>query len=130
MKATKQTRREARQLFRCCLVKGVLDEARARSVVQQIVASKPRGYLATLSLFRRLIQLDQARHTANVESAQPLAADQQSNVQATLTRAYGPALSASFTDNPALIGGLRIQVGSDVYDGSIRARLAALERSF
>jgi F0F1-type ATP synthase delta subunit len=29
-----------------------------------------------------------------------------------------------------LIGGLRIQVGSDVYDGSVRARLASLEQSF
>jgi F0F1-type ATP synthase delta subunit len=29
-----------------------------------------------------------------------------------------------------LIGGLRIRVGSDVYDGSIQARLKALEESF
>jgi F0F1-type ATP synthase delta subunit len=29
-----------------------------------------------------------------------------------------------------LIGGVRIQVGADVYDGSILARLATLERSF
>jgi F0F1-type ATP synthase delta subunit len=32
-----------------------------------------------------------------------------------------------FAVDPALIGGLRIQVGSDVYDGSIRARLATLD---
>jgi F0F1-type ATP synthase delta subunit len=33
----------------------------------------------------------------------------------------------TFTENPTLLGGVRIQVGSDVYDGSIRARLNALE---
>jgi F-type H+-transporting ATPase subunit delta len=32
----------------------------------------------------------------------------------------------SFTESPALIGGMRIRVGSDVYDGSLQRRLAAL----
>ncbi len=36
-------------------------------------------------------------------------------------------LETSFEQNAALIGGVRIKVGSDVYDGSVRARLAALE---
>ncbi len=45
-------------------------------------------------------------------------------------RRYGAALRTTFVLQPALIGGLRIQVGSDVYDGSVRAGLAALERSF
>ena len=35
-----------------------------------------------------------------------------------------------FGHRPALIGGMRIQVGSDVYDGSVRAGLAALEKKF
>ena len=43
---------------------------------------------------------------------------------------YGPELNTSFADNPALIGGMRISVGSDVYDGSVKAGLAALENSF
>jgi F-type H+-transporting ATPase subunit delta len=32
--------------------------------------------------------------------------------------------------NPALIGGMRIQVSSDVYDGSVRAGLESLQKSF
>ena len=130
MKATKQARREAKQLFRLCLVNGLLEENRARQVVQQIVAARPRGYLATLSHFRRLVQLDSARHTAKVESALTLPADLQGSVQTGLERLYGPGLSTSFADNPALIGGMRIRVGSDVYDGSVQARLAALAESF
>jgi F-type H+-transporting ATPase subunit delta len=47
-----------------------------------------------------------------------------------LERAYGPGISASFVHNPGLIGGMRIKVGSDVYDGSLRARLAVLEEDF
>jgi F0F1-type ATP synthase delta subunit len=39
-------------------------------------------------------------------------------------------LTTSFKENPALIAGMRIKVGSDVYDGSIQAHLAAIEESF
>jgi len=130
MKATQQARREAKQLFRLCLVKGVLDENRARQIVQRIIAARPRGYLATLSHFRRLVELDCARHTAKVESALTLPADFQASVQAGLARAYGAGLTTSFAENPALIGGMRIRVGSDVYDGSVQGRLASLEQSF
>jgi len=130
MKATKQARREAAQLFRLCLFNGLLDEGRARQVVQHIVTTRPRGFLGTLSYFRRLVELDRPQHTAKVECAQALPADLQTGLENDLERLYGPGLSTSFADNPALIGGMRIQVGSDVYDGSVRARLAALEQSF
>jgi len=36
----------------------------------------------------------------------------------------------SFAHSPALIGGMRVKVGSDVYDGSVQARLATLEARF
>jgi len=130
MKANKQARREATQLFRSCIINGLLDEERARWAVQQIVATKSRGFLGILSHFRRLVKLDGARHTARVESARALPADVQASVKAGLARVYRAGLNVSFTDNPVLIGGMRIQVGSDVYDGSVRSRLAALERSF
>ncbi len=130
MKATKQAKREATQLFRLCLVNGLLDENRALQAVRQIIEAKPRGYLGMLSYFRRLVELDQAERTAKVESALRLPPDVQTRVQTGLARVYGPGLSTSFADNPALIGGMRVRVGSDVYDGSIQGRLAALEQSF
>lgn len=130
MKASRQATHQATQLFRVCLVKGLLEAERVREVVKQFGAAKPRGYLATLDVFRRLVKLECARHTAKIESARPLPAELQANVLKALESAYGSGLSASFAENPALLGGMRIQVGSDVYDGSVRARLAALERSF
>ncbi len=130
MKISKQARREAKQLFKSCIVDGLLDENRARQAVQQLLELKPRGYLAILSHFGRLVKLDVERRTAKVESAVSLPPDIQSKVQAGLTRHYGQGLTISFTQNPALIGGLRIKVGSDVYDGSVQARLNALQESF
>ena len=130
MKTTKQTKREAKQLFRSCLINGLLDEGRTRQVVQRIIDGKRRGGLALLSQFQHLVKLDCARHTAEVESAMPLPSDLRTSIQAGLVRVYGPGISASFAHNPGLIGGMRIKVGSDVYDGSVRARLAALEKNF
>ena len=82
--------------------------------------------MSVLTAFERLVRLYRDRHTAFVESAVPLSGDMRDGVRAGLTRVYGPALEASFGDDPALIGGIRIKVGSDVYDGSVRSRLAAL----
>ena len=77
MKINKQAKREAKQLFRYCLVNGLLDENRVRNVVQHVVAAGHRDCPAILSHFRRLVKLDLARHTATVESAAPLPPDLQ-----------------------------------------------------
>jgi F-type H+-transporting ATPase subunit delta len=130
MKTIKQLESEAKHLYRLCLVDGFLDEDRVRQVVRRVLESKQRGSFALLSHFRRLVKLDCARHTATVESATPLPADLQTSVSSDLERLYGPKLSISFADTPALIGGMRIKVGSDVYDSSVKARLAALEDAF
>jgi F-type H+-transporting ATPase subunit delta len=126
----KQTRREAKRLYRLCLVNGLLDEGRARQVVRGILEAKRRGGHALLTRFLYLVRLDRARHTAEIESAAPLPAELEAGIRADLAHAYGPGMILSFAHNPALIGGMRVKVGNDVYDGSVRARLAELERSF
>ena len=130
MKGRKQIKREARQLFRLCHVNGSVEESRVREVVRQALQSKHRGVYAILSEFLRLVRLDRSRHTAGIESATALPADLQASVTASLERVYGSGLNSSFSLNPDLIGGMRIKVGSDVYDGSIKAKLSELERRF
>ena len=130
MKISKQSRRDAKALFSVCRVNGVLDEARVRQTVTAVIARKPRGYVATLSHFQRLVKLDIDRRSARVENAVETSPNLQQAITQSLTRRYGAGLNVTFWVNPALIGGLRIKVGSDVFDGSVAARLAALEESF
>jgi len=130
MKITKQSRREGKHLFQSCLQDGVLDESKVRTAVQMVIDRKPRGYVAILSHLQRLVRLDVERRTARVQSAQALTPAQETEVRNDLARRYGPGLAISFSQEPALVGGLRIQVGSDVYDGSVQARLSALRESF
>lgn len=127
MASKRRTAKSARQLFRLCLVNGALDESRVRRVVQGAVAARRRGMTALLTEFQRLVRLDRERHTARVESATPLPEPMRQEIAADVARRHGPGITTVFADNPALIGGIRLTVGSDVYDGSIRARLDAIE---
>ena len=130
MKISKQARRDGKSLFNICRVSGVLDEDRVRKTVSAVIAQKPRGFVAILSHFQRLVKLDIERRSARVESAVPASEALQQSVKANLAARYGRGLSVTFAVNPALIGGLRVKVGSDVFDGSVKARLAELESSF
>ena len=130
MSRTKQAKRDAKQLFRLCLVNGLLDQGRVREVVRRVAESTNRNRFNFLSNFQRLVRLDHARHTATVENATPLSADMQASIQVGLAHTYGPGLDTTFTLNPALIGGMRIKVASDVYDSSVKARLAAIQERF
>ena len=127
MASKRRTARSARQLFRLCVVSGSLDEDRVRRVVDAAVRSKRRGVTGVLTAFQRLVRLDREQHTALVESATPLADPVRAEVIAGVAKRHGGGITTVFADNPALIGGMRIKVGSDVYDASVRAKLAALE---
>jgi F-type H+-transporting ATPase subunit delta len=129
MKIAKQARRDAKQLFNTCKVGGLLDEARVRKVVGAVIAQKPRGYGGILSHFHRLVKLDIERRSAHVESAVAVSEGLMQSVKTNLAQRYGAGLNVSFAVNPELIGGLRVKIGSDVFDGSVRARLNALAES-
>jgi len=130
MKISKLAHREARQLFRSCLINGVLDEARVRQAVTMLAEMKPRGYVEILSRLHRFVKLEIAKRTVKVENAVQTTPEQMAAIKANLEKEYGPGLEINYSVNPKLIGGLRIQVGSDLYDGSVKTRLETLQQSF
>jgi len=130
MRTARDLQRDATRLWRLCLVNGRPDPVRVRSVVEGLAATKRAGAPGVLSRFLRLVRLDQARRAARIESATALDRSECEALDAMLVERYGDGLTTTFALNPALIGGLRIAVGSDVYDASIRARLAAIDAAF
>ena len=66
MKITKQARRDGKQLCRSCMIDGRLDELKVREVVRVVLEKKPRGWLAALTHFQRLVKLEVDRRTARV----------------------------------------------------------------
>jgi F-type H+-transporting ATPase subunit delta len=86
--------------------------------------------LILLRHFHRLVKIECDRRTAEVESAVPLPFDLQARLRGGIEGLYGSGLTTHFAHKPNLIGGMRIQVGNDVYDSSIRSGLSALAKSF
>ena len=130
MKGSKQSRRDAKQLFQSCQVDGALDEARVRQAVALLIEKKPRGYFGTLQEFQRLVKLDVNSRSARVESAVALSEAQQQEVRASLGRLKGADVEVEFAEDADLIGGMRVKLGDDVYDGSVKTRLSRLAESF
>lgn len=72
-------------------------------------------------------RIESAERLAKIETAFALSGNLKTRVRADLARIYGPALRTSFVHSPALSAGMRITVGSDLYDGSVRGTLVALK---
>jgi F-type H+-transporting ATPase subunit delta len=130
MKITKEARQLSRQLFRLSLTDDRLDRAKVSSIVQTVITQKPRHYLGALEAYQRLLRLEIAKRHAVVESASSLSDEISSSVVDSLKAKYGDDLTTEFKVNPDLIAGMRIRVGSDVLDGSVRNRLARLQQQF
>jgi F-type H+-transporting ATPase subunit delta len=130
MKTKRQARREAQTLWRLCLVNGELDDDRARRVVDALAASGRSASNAVLRPFVRRVRVDEASRTAVVASATPLDAALRARIERDLARRRGGAVTTTFLVDPALIGGIRVRLGNDVYDGTVRAELTALESRF
>lgn len=126
MKSARQREHEARKLLRFCIVGETIDNSRVRIVAEKLLHENRRGYLALLKRFVHLMKQEYARHSAQIETAVPMPADLRTLVLERLVATHGPAITSSFVHNPDLIGGMRIKVGSDVYDGSVRSALARL----
>jgi F-type H+-transporting ATPase subunit delta len=130
MKKTKRIQRDAKRLFRLCLTNGLLDENRVRLAVGTLLQNNRSESLPLLTQFLRRVKFDTDLHTAIVESATALTAEFQDKVRTGLNQTYNQGLSVAFYHSPKLLGGMRIKIGWDVYDGSVKARLAALEAKF
>jgi F-type H+-transporting ATPase subunit delta len=126
MKISKDAARAARKLLALSYKDGKLQGGAVKTISSRVGAAKPRGYLAILQEYARLLRLEIGKRQAVVESAVELGAQTGNDLLEDLRAKYGDDLTAEFKVNPALLGGMRVKVGSDVWDGSVRARLTAL----
>src|SRR5207247_654688 len=63
-----------------------------------------------------------------VETANDLDTTIRSKLVDSLKEKYGGYLTAEFVVSPELLGGMRVRVGSDVWDGTVRNRLEQLQQ--
>jgi F-type H+-transporting ATPase subunit delta len=127
MKLNKEIRQLSRKMLQASFTDGQLDRGRISSLVDSVIAQKPRNYIDVLKNYKRLLRLELEKRQATVETANEVDPAVRSEIVATLKSKDGNDLSTEFHIDPQLLGGMRIRVGNDVWDGSVRNRLERLQ---
>ncbi|MBA3387336.1 MAG: F0F1 ATP synthase subunit delta [Chthoniobacterales bacterium] len=128
MKINKEIRQQSRGLLRSSFTDGQLDAGRVTGLVRSLIEKKPRNYIQVLDAYKRLLRLEVEKRTATIESATELSQETGTEIVANLIQKYGVSLDTRFIVNQELLGGMRIRVGSDVWDSSVRNRLQRLQQ--
>jgi F-type H+-transporting ATPase subunit delta len=130
MKSRKEALRTAKKIFAASMKDGQLDETAVKKVIAKLASSRPRGYLEVADAYWRLVRLEVERNRAIVQSAVDLDDATKARLTADLRKKYGPQVAPEFSVQPELLGGMKIRVGSDVWDGSVKNRLERLSEQF
>jgi len=128
MKINREIRQLSREMLRASFTDGQLDPGRISSLVDSLIARKPRHYLDVLKNYRRLLRLELEKRQAKIETANEMDSATSSELVSNLKKKYGSDLTTEVVVNPELLGGMRIRVGSDVWDGTVRNRLERLQQ--
>jgi F-type H+-transporting ATPase subunit delta len=98
-------------------------------LVRELVAS-PRGQTLGVNLaeYVRLAAERRDRLVARVTAAVPLTEEQASRLAAALAEQLGRQVHLNIELDPAVVGGMTVQIGETVYDGSVASRLAEAAR--
>jgi F-type H+-transporting ATPase subunit delta len=126
MKINKEIRRLSREMLRASFTDGQLDRGKVASLLQSLVEKKPRNYIEILQNNQRLLRLEIEKRHAAIESAEELNPEIKEQIASDLKRKHGADLTTEFVVNPQLLGGMRVRLGSNVWDGSVQNRLQRL----
>ena len=107
---------------------GYLLDGKARGVTVALVRLAlagfgGRSFSASLARLVELTAEARDRTVAYVTSAIPLTEDEEARLGGALAQRYGRQVSVRVTVDPEILGGLSVQIGSDLYDGTVLRRL-------
>lgn len=125
--ATAQDKKLAAQMVGLSLSpSGALDAARVAAVIASTRSLRPARARAVLKLYRAAVGREVRATTARIEHAGVLPPAVPAQVAAHFTARSGRPVVAEVVPNPALLAGVRITVGDDVFDNSVAGRLSRL----
>lgn len=116
----------ARQLFRMSVVDGGVSAERVGGVLEYLEKNTPANPLMVLKAYQRLVAAEVAKGVALVEHAGAVNDAMLASIAAAMTKKYGRTVTATAKANPALLAGIRVHVGDDIYESSVAGQLAAL----
>ncbi|MFA6961458.1 MAG: F0F1 ATP synthase subunit delta [Opitutaceae bacterium] len=124
-----QIQQLARQLFKLSLVDGRLSEEQVAGVLGYIEKNQAVNAVAILKAYHRLVSAEIARGSAIVEHSGPISDTLLASIAGALSQRYHRPVTATARENPALLAGLRVRIGDDLFESSVSGQLAALSAS-
>jgi F-type H+-transporting ATPase subunit delta len=113
------------------LVRSLLEDKASPAAVSlavHAVASRQRSVELALEEYEKQAADRQQRLVAVVRSAVELTDDQRTRLAAALAKRYGRDVHLNIVLDPEVMGGLRVELGDDVIDGTVSTRLAEASR--
>ena len=105
------------------LLGGRTTEETRRLVGQAVVAPRGRTFDRTVETYGQVAADRRSRLVATVTAVDPLTEEQRRRLAAVLQRIYGHEVHLNVQLDPTLVGGIRVQIGDEVIDGSVESRL-------
>lgn len=81
-----------------------------------------------LAEYRELVDEHAGATEARITSARPLNPEDRALLEAQIAKLTGARVRASYAEDPSLLGGAVVEIGSTIYDGSLRAQLHQLKQ--
>ncbi|WP_249217055.1 F0F1 ATP synthase subunit delta [Nocardioides palaemonis] len=92
-------------------------------LVQQALSGSHRTVQVALTEYQKVAAEVRNQGVATVRVARPLADADRERLAASLSRTYGREIHLNVVVDPAVIGGIRVEIGDDVIDGTVASRL-------
>jgi F-type H+-transporting ATPase subunit delta len=97
-------------------------------IEQTVRTPRGRNLVVAAEELSELAAARRDRHVAHVRTPVRLSAEQEQRLTDTMTRLYNRPISLQIELDPSLLGGLVVQVGGELIDGSVSGKLAAARR--
>ncbi len=100
------------------------------TLARRAVRARERTFSHTVEAYVDLAAAQKNRVVATVRVARPLESDQRSRLQAALARQVGREVVLQEVIQPDLLGGVRVELGDEVVEGTVAGRLDEARRLF
>ena len=122
----KQIQQLARQFYKLSFTNGVISAGQVAGVLDYIEKHRPANSMAVLKAYQRLVAAEVARGQAVVEHAGPIESAALNAIASAMSKKYGRSVTAVEKRNDALLAGVRVRIGDDLYESSVASQLATL----
>jgi F-type H+-transporting ATPase subunit delta len=119
---------ERKEQLLAALLRGKVTAVTLRLITQMVTHPRGRGLTAALDMCAGLAARRRQQLIAVIRSAVELSATQRRRLADALAASYGHPVHLNVVIDPSVVGGISVQIGDELIDGTAASRLSAVRR--